>query len=197
MRKRLSKDSWGDAGIGTTVLFITMVLTATGAASVVIEQTTEQQAQASTTAIDALVDVSKGLWVLQVLGHASGGEVDRLEVYLKLQPGSAEVDMDDVALLMMCHERRQDMAFNSTSASSSTYLCQLAMGRSDVSKQWDEYHVLGHMDVAKVTISDDDGDLGLGSYDHVSLLFLPASGLGLEYGLRLPLICQDGWFVIS
>jgi len=196
LRKLLSADRRADAGVGMTVLFITVILTATGAASVVIDQTSEVQSQANTTAMDALVDVSKGLWVLQILGHASNGEMDSVEVYVKLQPGSPDVAMGDVMLLLFYDDVRLDLMLNDTQASSSGYRCELALARSDVGQDWEDFHVLGYMDVARITITDDDGHLGLEAREEVTMMFLPASGLGLEYGFTVPLICQDGWFTI-
>lgn len=196
MRKRLSMDRWADAGVGTTVLFITLTLTASGAATVVFEQMSDVQSQASTTATEALVDISQGLWVMQILGHASGGAVDRLEVYAKLQPGSPAIAMEEVMLLFFHDDVSMEMQFNATHADSSDYLCTLALAGSVVSADWGGLHVLGPRDIAKITIIDDDGDLDLRSMEHVTITFMPASGLSLEYGFTVPQVLQDGWFTI-
>jgi archaellin len=122
--------------------------------------------------------------------------VDRIEVYVKLQPGSPLVDMDEVMLLFFYDDVRMDLMLNSSQASSSSYRCDLALAKSEVSRDWEAQHVLGHLDVARILVCDDDGHLGLESREEVSLMFLPASGLGLEYGFIVPQVCQDGWFSI-
>lgn len=196
MRKRLSRDRWADAGIGTTVIFITLTLTASGAATVVFEQMNDVQSQASMTATEALVDVSSGLWIMQILGHASGGTVDRFEIYVKLQPGSQEMAMEEVMTLVYFGETSMDLQFDDERAGSASYLCELVLATSTVAADWSALHVLGFKDIAKITITDGDGDLELRSMEHVTVKLMPAAGLGLEYGFVVPQVYQDGWFTI-
>lgn len=162
----------------------------------VFDQMNEVQSQASTTATEALVDVSRGLWVMQILGHASEGALDRLEIYVKLQPGSSELPMEEVLTLFICDETCMQLRFDEAKADSTTFGCDLVLAASDVADEWPSLHVLGTKDIAKITITDDDGDLDIGSMEHVTMTFMPASGLGLGYGFSIPQMTQDGWFTI-
>ncbi|MEM0448408.1 MAG: hypothetical protein QW520_01110 [Methanomassiliicoccales archaeon] len=193
---KLWRDQKGEVGAGTTVLFITIMLTATGAASLVIDQTNEAQVQANAAALDALMEISTGLWPIQALGHVQDGLVDRIELYMKLQPGSPEIAMEEVVILFLNDDGRFELLFSPSYTSKNTYMCEMVMSRSNVSTLWNERHVLGPLDIIKITITNEDKHLALTSYEEVFLYFMLSSGSSLELKLKIPLICQDGWITL-
>ncbi|MFW5866056.1 MAG: archaellin/type IV pilin N-terminal domain-containing protein [Nanoarchaeota archaeon] len=92
-----------EMGMGTLIIFIAMVLVAAVAASVLITTTGSLQGKALDTGMSAKEEVGTQIQVLEIFGTDSAdsdGDLDTLNVTVKLAPGSESVKIDDLLILV-------------------------------------------------------------------------------------------------
>ena len=90
--KRIKDDEEGAIGIGTLIVFISMVLVAAIAAAVLIDTAGNLQSRAKRTGEDAVDDVSGGIHVLNVGGEHVGGDIVAIRVYMVLYSGTEPIN---------------------------------------------------------------------------------------------------------
>jgi flagellin FlaB len=99
--KKLQKDV-GSIGIGAMIVFIAMVLVAGIAASVLIQTSTQLEAQAMTTGRETTDEVSGGLAVFDIEGHvdATQAGMDCLAITVRTRAGSPGVDLNQSIIVL-------------------------------------------------------------------------------------------------
>jgi len=196
--KWLALDRWGDVGVGTSVIFIALTLTASSAASVMLSTASDQQQQAELTANEALTEVATGLTVLEVTGHSSSdcSYIISAEVYLRLAPGSPVVSMDDMTLLVTGANVHEELQFGLEAPSADSYQGALVIGNSDISSNWTTLHVLGPGDMAKLVIGSELNPLHLKSGERAQIDFLLPGGTQSMLWINAPDPMSPGWFTL-
>lgn len=100
-------DRRGEAGVGTSIIFIALVLVSGAASSIVLDTTSESSEQAEDIVLESLNSIAKGAVVRDVVGvvDLERGRVTSLEVLISLQPGSPAINASDIVVhLVTPHE---------------------------------------------------------------------------------------------
>jgi flagellin FlaB len=82
-------------GIGSLIMFISMIIVAGIAASVMIQTMNSLEEQAMNTGRETIRDVSSGLRVNQVTGYNAGSLITQLAIFVRTTAGSEEVDLSE------------------------------------------------------------------------------------------------------
>ena len=87
----------GQVGIGTLIVFIAMVLVAAIAAGVLINTAGLLQAQAQQTGQETTAEVSDVLQIGKVVGFEAGGELEEVNVTIRLASGSDPINLSEAS----------------------------------------------------------------------------------------------------
>lgn len=104
-RRNIRKDIRAEMGVGTLIVFISMILVAAIAGSVLIATTTQLQDQATRTGNDAIQNVGTGLQVIYTGGKIGTGSdnspaITELTFYVKLYDGSPSIDPSKITIVI-------------------------------------------------------------------------------------------------
>ena len=99
--KMLDRDI-GSIGIGAMIVFIAMVLVAGIAASVLIQTSTQLEAQAMTTGQETTDEVAGGIAVFDIEGHVDATKtgVDGLAITVRTRAGSPGADLNETIIML-------------------------------------------------------------------------------------------------
>jgi flagellin FlaB len=117
-RKCFNHNDSGDVGVGTLIIFISMVLVAAVAAAVLIYTTGALQQKATKTSKEATQQISSNIIVDRVLGNRtiSGGtsianDIQSLAIRIKPDVGTTSIDLRQVIITVMDNGTRQDLKY--------------------------------------------------------------------------------------
>ncbi len=117
-----------EAGIGTLILFIALILVAAVAAGVLIQTSSSLQSKALATGSQAQTQVSSGLIVLQAWGENASGtqSINRIYFKAKLAPGSDPIVLNASYVSFATQAVRQTYRFNLSANSAANGGCNNA-----------------------------------------------------------------------
>jgi flagellin FlaB len=113
-RKCLNHNDSGDVGVGTLIIFISMVLVAAVAAAVLIYTTGALQQKATKTSKEATQQISSNMIVEKVMGDRGTGlnsTLDTLLVRIKPDVGTTSIDLRQVIITVMDKDYRYDLNY--------------------------------------------------------------------------------------
>lgn len=113
--KSLKNDNSGDIGVGTLIIFISMVLVAAVAAAVLIYTTGALQQKATKTSKEATQQISSNIIVDRVLGDRSASlnaSIDSLLIRIKPDVGTTSIDLRQVIVTVMDNSARYDLKYS-------------------------------------------------------------------------------------
>ena len=93
--KKLLKYNRGEMGIGSLIIFISMILVSGIAASVFFQVMNTLQQQALETGSETIKDVASGLEVSHVTGKTNGDNITQLAIFTSTITASIDVDIDN------------------------------------------------------------------------------------------------------
>jgi len=93
--KNSKEKNVGSIGIGAMVVFISLVLVAGIAASVLIQTSTELEMQALNTGQETIAETASGLKVETVEGYNSSGLITKLAIEVAIRAGSPDIDLGE------------------------------------------------------------------------------------------------------
>ena len=98
----LKEKDIGSIGIGAMIVFIAMVLVAGIAASVLIQTSTQLEAQAMTTGQETTDEVAGGIAVFDVEGHVDVTKtgIDGLAITVRTRAGSPGADLNETIIML-------------------------------------------------------------------------------------------------
>jgi len=92
-----STQTRGQVGIGTLIVFISMVLVAGIAAGVLVNSAGQLQAQAQQTGEESTAEVSDTIRLTTILGNGTANDtIDEVNVTTRLAAGSDSVNLSEV-----------------------------------------------------------------------------------------------------
>ena len=105
----------GEAGIGTLILFIALILVAAVAAGVLIQTSNTLQSKALSTGSKAKTQVSTAAQFTTVFAEDSGtdSDLDYFFAEMKLAPGSDPIKLDDTLVEFILKDNSSDLSYNS------------------------------------------------------------------------------------
>ncbi len=110
--KTIIKNEHAQAGVGTLIIFIAMVLVAAVAAAVLIQTSGVMQAKSTSTTKEAAAAIGENIVVEAVDGVASGPTLQYLNITIKVAAGGSDLDLSKLLVKV------QTTNFNYTSAAS-------------------------------------------------------------------------------
>ena len=96
--KKILLDSEAAIGIGTIIIFISTILVAGIAASIMIQTMGELENKAAETGSETLRDISMGLKVTQISGYYNGSTISQLAFFISPLQGSQNVNLSTAIL---------------------------------------------------------------------------------------------------
>lgn len=114
-RKCLKDNDSGDVGVGTLIIFISMVLVAAVAAAVLIYTTGALQQKATKTSKEATQQISSNMIVDKVLGDRGDSlneSIQSLKVRIKPDVGTTNIDLRQVIVTVMDNGTRSDLKYD-------------------------------------------------------------------------------------
>lgn len=105
----------GEAGIGTLILFIAMILVAAVAAGVLIQTSSSLQSKALSTGSKAKTQVSTAAQFTSVYAEDNGqdSDLDYFFVEMKLAPGSDPIKLNDTLVEFILKNTSADLSYKS------------------------------------------------------------------------------------
>ena len=115
MRRILRKDQKGQIGIGTMIVFISMVLIAAIAAAVMISVSNDLQLRAKATGMETVKATSTGIQVQSVIGYAEAipGPINKMGIYIKPYAGGEHVPVAGLSVEFRAGEGIYTYQYNS------------------------------------------------------------------------------------
>ncbi|HEC56877.1 MAG TPA: flagellin [Candidatus Syntrophoarchaeum butanivorans] len=110
-RRSLLKDEVAQAGIGTLIIFIAMVLVAAVAAAVLIQTSGVLQQKSQETGQQTIQEVSSNIEIVGIVGHRSSAtenDFDFVNVTIKPMAGSGSIDLSQMVVAMQNETTRVD-----------------------------------------------------------------------------------------
>lgn len=105
-------------GIGILIIFISIILVAAVAATVVIVSASSLQNKGVATGRQAEEGVTAGMEVVTIMASdgSEGNDFEHFEMFLRLQPGSGRINLNNTIILIDTSTTSQQMSFGSVSA---------------------------------------------------------------------------------
>jgi len=104
--KTIIKNEHAQAGVGTLIIFIAMVLVAAVAAAVLIQTSGVMQSKSTTTTKEAAEAITENLVIESVTGNAktTAAELSSVNITIKLGPGSGDINLSKVVLIIKAQQ---------------------------------------------------------------------------------------------
>lgn len=169
----------GQTGIGTLIVFISLVLTAALAAFLITQTTVATQSKAAAVADQAKERTGTTVEVVRVEGlvNSSSGQIDRLILYVRLAPGSSPINLDTTTLVYYSSEGREVYKYG-INKTNETYL-----------PTWDDgyFYLLTQYSAIK-----DPNYVVLQSGDFVALAIVMNNSVGPSNWWRVTIVPKEG-----
>ena len=120
--KTLKRKDVGSIGIGAMIIFIAMVLVAGIAASVLVQTANRLEMQAMTTGDETTTEVSTGIRVFDIEGHATGAgtrTINYLTLTVKARAGSEDIDLEQTVIEISDGTEKVLLSYDSTNFNTS------------------------------------------------------------------------------
>ena len=157
--RKCLKNNSGDVGVGTLIIFISMVLVAAVAAAVLIYTTGALQQKATKTSKEATQQISSNIIVDQVLGNrtdttgAVNDSIQSLIIRIKPDVGTTSIDLRQVIITIMDKDYKYDLNYSSSGSGSRVFTATSV--RDEDGSFNTSTPVLNSGDLAAITISPD------------------------------------------
>ncbi len=130
--RKFLRDNHAQAGIGTLIIFIAMVLVAAVAAAVIISTSGILQQKAQKTGTEAIAEVSSNVKVLSMVGDRGGitnNYFEYVNITLETSAGAGRIDMSQFKLMISNGSSRAENMTYSTSLPTDTTTFSVAAYR--------------------------------------------------------------------
>ncbi len=184
--KSLIKNEGAQAGVGTLIIFIAMVLVAAVAAAVLLQTQGQMNAKSSETVKAASTAIGENLNIVAIDGIASGTTLTNLSVTVQGAPGSSTIDLSKVIIKV----QGQFYNFsNSTSGGSSNSfgVWPIRLATNSTLGSYGSYSTGNPgLDTGSIARLDIVAPSGLTPNTYVTLSLTPQSGATVTNPVTLP-----------
>ncbi|OPY31412.1 MAG: Flagellin B2 precursor [Methanomassiliicoccales archaeon PtaU1.Bin124] len=146
-------DLRGEAGVATTLVITSLLLVSGAAATTVIDTNNDYQQQAESTAIEAINEVATGLTVIDVIGHVESYSVNKLDLVVRLNPGSPDIDVSGLTVVFTSLTDSITYTFNATDPAYRFEAKQLNIASGTGVWKDNSSKIMGSGDLIKITIT--------------------------------------------
>jgi len=129
--KILRKKDVGSIGIGAMIVFISMVLVAGIAASVLIQTSTVLESQAMATGQETTDEISGGIAVYDVGGHVDV-DIDALAITVHTRAGSPGIDLNETVIMLSDGTTKTLLAYDFNDPQDGHFNASVDSGDGDV-----------------------------------------------------------------
>lgn len=193
--KALIKNEEAQAGVGTLIIFIAMVLVAAVAAAVLIQTSGVMQSKSTTTTKEAAAAIGENIGVESVDGYkatAGAASLQFLNVTIKVAAGGSDIDLTKI--LVKVNAQNYNYSSNITSPAANTFfvysLREATTGATDVSSTGTNTYsattasTLKPAALARLDINV--SALTLGARSSITFALTPEKGATLNLPLTVP-----------
>ena len=115
---RCFSDEIASIGVGSLIIFISLILVAGITASVIMQTTNDLQQQALTTGQESISNIADGIEVVQVSGYSNGSKITQLALFISPIAGSDEIDLTYTTVTLSDTAKQVVLSYNNTCFSS-------------------------------------------------------------------------------
>jgi flagellin FlaB len=189
-----STESRGQIGVGTLIVFISMVLVAAVAAGVLFETSGKLQQQASATSEESTEQVSSGVKIQTVLMDIENGGADNIRVYVTPRSGSDIVRLGNSSILYVDNQAggvRRILTYDSfLVATDSTFEIDTVSDESDSAPTMDSQQDVFEMIIDTNDIGGNNQPLAKG--ESADITINPELGTTNSIEVTVPETAQNG-----
>lgn len=177
------------AGVGTLIVFIAMILVAAIAAGVLLRTSGTLSTKATATGEQAIVEVSTYLKVVSVVGYSSDNtNITSLIIAMQLGAGSGAVDIDDIVMSF-----QSDGVYTSGIQASSSASGGAANFTFNFIKNVTANDILERGETVEIIYTDLDNDLNMRPNDEFIISLQPKSGQQTYIKKRVPNVISKSY----
>lgn len=196
--KALMKNEEAQAGVGTLIIFIAMVLVAAVAAAVLIQTSGVMQSKSTTTTKEAAEAIGENIVIEAIDGYRTATYLTFLNVTIKTAAGSSDVDLTKVLLTAKSSATTATLNYSSTNLTATKFrVIQLrgssAMGTGDTLYNYvtSTSPVLKAGDLVKLVVDSNAAGLNLAQKSSLTLTLSPEKGATISLPVTLPAFGSD------
>ena len=174
-------------GIGTLIIFISMVLVSAVAAAVLISTSGILQERATETGKEATESVATNIKVVQTTGSRSSSTnntLDDISLRIAVSPGSKQVDMSQVSINIIDGSTSVDLFYSNTTANATRF--NISILRDEDGSFSARYPIINSGDYAEVYIDADATGLVFDPRTNVQMFIVPEVGNPVLHKFRTP-----------
>ena len=212
-KKKILHNERGDMGVGVLIVFISMILVAAVVATVLITTAFEVQQQTEHTGNIAIIEVSTGFKVINVLGdrynpdddwNENRNMIEILEVKVALFAGSSDINVSDVIIETSSSKTDRTLSFldtdqaseyNETASATQYTVCPVRDLRPF--NESNRYALMTPGDVAIFYIDTNATGLELFTQTSFTIKIIPKHGVATQISLTTPSVYGNRCISIS
>jgi len=189
MRKNnLIFDNRAQAGIGTLIIFIAMVLVAAVAAAVLLQTSGVLSQKATETGSEAISEVSSNLMIERISGNRTSSTAVRLSNYsitVRCGAGSGNIDLNQMVITAVDKNTTVDLTRGNT-ADATHYSLAEVRDEDDSFTAVDGIYVINSGDLIQITINSSAAEVCAAPRDDISFTLIPEAGNPAVVSLTTP-----------
>jgi len=199
--KTLIKNEGAQAGVGTLIIFIAMVLVAAVAAAVLIQTSGVMQAKSTQTTKEAAAAIGENIVIDSITGYrnlSTDTNLYYVNLTVKTAAGGSDIDLSKVVVTAKSGTANAMLNYSSSTLSASQFRVVQIRGSSAMNSTDSLYAfstattpVLKATDLANIVISASAANLGLAQKSSLSLTLAPEKGTSVSLPVTLPAFGTD------
>ncbi len=198
--KTIIKNEHAQAGVGTLIIFIAMVLVAAVAAAVLIQTSGVMQSKSTSTTKEAAAAIAENIVIDSIDGSRTSTTLNYLNTTIKVAAGGSDIDISKVLVTVKSGSAIATLNYNVSALSATTYRVVQMRGTSAMNDSTELYNIstattptLKAGDLVKIVIdaSSSGANLNLAQKGAFSITLAPEKGTSVTMPGTLPAFGTD------